>query len=524
MIRVRQIKVLVCEDPLSLLYKKVAKILKVSAYSFKSFNINKRSIDARDKNNVYFVYEVDVSLDNESSILRKISSKDVFSVSKEEYSYVFDKNCFSRPIIVGSGPAGLFCAYMLAEAGYNPLVIERGECISDRVRSVSEFWETNVLNISSNVQFGEGGAGTFSDGKLNTLVKDKEFRMKKVFSIFVSCGAPSEIMYVHNPHIGTDLLREVIVNMRNKIISMGGSFMYNTTLTDLIISDGKLKGIVLNNSEEVMCDCLVLAIGHSARDTFKMLYDRGLDMSSKPFAVGVRIVCPQDLINKNQYGSFSSLLDAASYKLSYTTSSGRGVYSFCMCPGGYVVNSSSALNKLVINGMSNYDRGSGFANSAIITTVTKDDFGDGVFSGMEFQEKLEKRAYSLLNGLVPVQKYNDFKNNVDSSCFDVLPFIKGKYGFANLNDLFPSFIKDSLVEGIDNFEKKIPGFSSSYVLGVESRSSSPVRIIRDDNLVSNIKGIYPCGEGAGYAGGITTSAIDGIRVAEKIGNAKKSCF
>ncbi len=522
MIRLRQVKVLVSDDSYDVVRKKVCKKLRVNDSCIKSLIINKKAIDARDKNNVYFVYEVDVSLDNEESILKKVSSKDIFHVSLEKYSYVMEKNSSCHPVIIGSGPAGLFCAYMLAEAGYNPVIIERGECIEDRVLSVESFWNTNVLNVNSNVQFGEGGAGTFSDGKLNTLVKDKEFRMKKVFEIFVSCGAPAEIMYVHNPHIGTDLLRKVVVNMREKIKDMGGSFRYNTCLTDIIVSEGKLEGIVLNALEKISCDVLVLAIGHSARDTFKMLYNRGVDMDSKPFAVGIRIVHPQELINKNQYGSCYKLLDPASYKLTYTTSSGRGVYSFCMCPGGYVVNASSSLNKLVINGMSNNDRGSGFANSAIITTVTKNDFGDGVFAGMEFQEELEKRTYNLLNGLVPVQRYIDFKNNVTSS-FSSLSFVKGKYGFGNLNGLFPSYIRDSLIEGIDKFNKKIPGFNSSnvYILGTESRSSSPVRIIRDKELMSNIKGIYPCGEGAGYAGGITTSAIDGIRIAERIGNAKK---
>ena len=480
--------------------------------------ISKKGIDARDKNNIFYVYEIDVKVLKEEKILSIVKDKEVFRTPNEEYKYVLKRSSDIIPVIIGSGPAGLFSAYMLAEAGYKPLIIERGEQIEERVKSVDEFWETNNLNINSNVQFGEGGAGTFSDGKLNTLVKDKDYRMKKVFEIFISCGAPKEIMYIHNPHIGTDLLRKVVVNMRNKIIEMGGVFKFNTTLTDIIIEDNKVTGIILNDKDKIKCDTLVLAIGHSARDTFKMLYSKGLDMSQKPFAVGLRIVHPQELIDKNQYGESYKLLGHANYKLTYNTKK-RGVYSFCMCPGGYVVNASSEKNRLVVNGMSNYNRDSGYSNSAIITTITYEDFGEGIFDGMRFQECLEEKSYELGYGLIPVQRYKDFKENKLSNIEQGLSFVKGKYKSSNLNDLFPEDIKQELIEAIDSFDKKIPGFKDAYVLGVESRSSSPVRIIRDGNLESNIRGIYPCGEGAGYAGGITTSAIDGIKVSEKIGSA-----
>ena len=325
-------------------------------------------------------------------------------------------------------------------------------------------------------------------------------------------------MYIHNPHIGTDLLRKVVVNMRNKIIEMGGTFRFNTTLTDIIIEDNKVTGIILNDKDKIKCDTLVLAIGHSARDTFKMLYSKGLDMSQKPFAVGLRIVHPQELIDKNQYGESYKLLGHANYKLTYNTKK-RGVYSFCMCPGGYVVNASSEKNRLVVNGMSNYNRDSGYSNSAIITTTTKEDFGEGIFDGMRFQEYLEEKSYELGDGFIPIQRYKDFKENRLSNIEQDLSFVKGKYKSSNLHDLFSEDIKQELIEAIDNFDKKIPGFKDAYVLGVESRSSSPIRIIRDENLESNIRGIYPCGEGAGYAGGITTSAIDGIKVSEKIGSA-----
>ncbi len=521
MIRVRQIRVNIDSDQYNEIRFKIAKKLNVKVQEIQDIKISKRSIDARDKGNIRFVYEVDAVVNDENNILKRVRTNDVFKTPDEEYKYVlkYDKNI--NPIIVGSGPAGLFCAYLLAEAGFKPLIIERGEKVEDRVKTVEDFWKNNNLNLNSNVQFGEGGAGTFSDGKLNTLVKDESYRMKKVFEIFVSCGAPMEIMYVHNPHIGTDILRKVVVNMRNKIISMGGVFRYNTCLTDIEIKNDKVVSVVLNNNEKVLCDTLVLAIGHSSRDTFRMLYNRGIDMVSKPFAVGLRIVHRQDMIDKNQYGRCYDVLGAANYKLTYSAKSGRGVYSFCMCPGGYVVNASSEMNRLVVNGMSNYARDSRYANSAIITSVTKEDFGFGVLDGVKYQEMLEEKAYKLGNGVIPVQRYIDFKNNKCSNCENDLKFIKGEYNFSNMNGLFSDNITRDLIEGIESFNRKILGFAdeNAYVLGVESRSSSPVRIIRDDCLMSNIKGIYPCGEGAGYAGGITTSAMDGIKVAEKIGKA-----
>lgn len=518
MIKVRQVRVSIFNDSEFVLKKKVSKKLNIGVSDIKDIKINRKAIDARDKNNIFYVYEVLVSVLNEDIVFNRCSSSDVVRANCEEYRYKLRFDSDVKPVIVGSGPAGLFCAYMLAEAGYKPLIIERGEKIEDRVKTVERFWKDNVLCSNSNVQFGEGGAGTFSDGKLNTLVKDKAFRMKKVFEIFVSCGAPKEIMYVHNPHIGTDILRDVVINMRNKIISMGGVFRYNTCLSDIEVVDGKVNSVVLNNKEKVLCNTLVLAIGHSARDTFRMLYDKGFNMVSKPFAVGLRIVHRQDMIDKNQYGSSYRMLGPASYKLTYTSRSGRGVYSFCMCPGGYVVNASSEHNRLVVNGMSNYNRDSGYANSAIIVSVDKNDFGSNPLDGMFFQESLEERAYNIGNGFVPVQKYFDFKNNKLSDVSS-LDFIKGRYVFSDMSDLFPKFVCDSLIEGIDYFNNKIPGFNEAYVVGAETRSSSPVRIIRDDNLMSNIEGVYPCGEGAGYAGGITTSAMDGIRVAEVIGKA-----
>lgn len=516
MIRVRQVKINLNENNKDAIKRKVALKLKVNIKEIKSIKISKQSLDARKKDNLFYVYEIDVELQNENKVLNN-KSNDIIKTPLEKY--VFPKGNLKDVVIVGSGPAGLFAAYVLAENGFKPLIIERGEQVEDRIKTVEEFWNTGKLNENSNVQFGEGGAGTFSDGKLNTLVKDKNFRMKKVFETFVKCGAPSEIMYLNKPHIGTDLLTQMLKNMRNKIIGMGGTFRYNTCLTDLIISDNKLRQIELNNNEIINCDNLILAIGHSARDTFEMLYKRGVEMMAKPFAVGIRIQHAQKMINESQYGKYSKILPSASYKLTYSASNNRGVYTFCMCPGGYVVNASSEKGLLAINGMSNYNRDSENANSAVIVTVSPDDYGTNPLDGVKFQRHLEEKAYLLGNGKIPVQLFRDFENNTLSEKFgEINPVFKGNYKFANLNELFPSYINDALKEGIRNFDKKIKGYAADDVIlaGVESRTSSPLKIERNEKFVSNIEGIYPCGEGAGYAGGITTSAMDGIKVAEAI--------
>ena len=515
MIRVRNIKLLIEEDNEENLLKKVSKKLRIN--NINSYKIVKKSIDARDKSNIYYVYELDIDTNERV----RVDNKDIFNTPNEEYKYEItgSESLNNRIVIVGSGPAGLFCSYMLSEAGYSPLVIEQGSPIEERVKDVEEFFKTNKLNTLSNIQFGEGGAGTFSDGKLNTLVKDKLNRGKKVFEIFIENGAPEEIMYLSKPHIGTDILRKVIVNMRNKIINMGGEFRFNTKMTNININNGKVSSIVVNDSEEIICDVLVLAIGHSSRDTFKLLYDKGLNMKSKNFAVGFRIEHLASMINESQYGLKHKLLPPASYKLTHQCDNGRGVYSFCMCPGGFVVNASSEEKRLVVNGMSNYNRDERNSNSAIVVTVTNKDFGDGVLDGVEFQRRLEEKAYTLGNGLIPVQTYGDFKSNIETvSLKEVIPNTKGDYKLSNLRSIFSENINSSLIEGIESFGNKIKGFnrSDSILLGVESRTSSPVIIERDEEFVSSVSGIYPCGEGAGFAGGITTAAMDGIKVFEKI--------
>lgn len=527
MIRLRQINVNVLEDSNDKLMEKCSKKLKINCKDIKKIEIVKKSIDARKKPDLFYCYEVNISIASEEKIVSKLHSKDAFIVNEKDYEFKItgNKNLKNRPIIVGSGPAGLYCAYMLSQSGYKPIIIERGKNVDSRIDDVKTFWETGVLDKNSNVQFGEGGAGTFSDGKLNTLVKDNNGRQKQILKIFVEAGAPNEILYENKPHIGTDILTNVVKNIRKKIISMGGEFRFETCLTNIRYENNKIKSIIVNNCEEIKTDILVLAIGHSARDTFKMLYDLNLSMKSKPFAVGVRIQHLQAMINKSQYGTEKhEVLPNASYKLTHKSLNGRGVYTFCMCPGGYVVNSSSEENMLAINGMSNYKRDTENANSAVIVTISPSDFGDDIMSGVEFQKNLEKKAYSICNGKIPVQLYGDFKNNRISTNFgDVKPFFKGNYEFGNIRNIFPNYINDALVDGIEAFSKKIKNFNSddAIISGVESRTSSPIRIERDEFGESNIKGIYPVGEGAGYAGGIMSAAIDGIIAAENIAKIYK---
>ena len=516
MIRVRQVKINIKDNNLK---KKIASILRIREGDIIDYSIIKESIDSRYKPDIYYVYELDVNIKDESKIKY---NKDVFLSPKEEYKYApkGDNKLNNRIVVVGSGPGGLFTAYMLSMYGYKPIIIERGKKVEERLDEVNKFLETGVLNTECNVQFGEGGAGTFSDGKLNTMVKDKYYRGKKVFEIFVECGAPKEIIYKNKPHIGTDLLCNVIKNMRNKIIGMGGEFLYNTKLTDLVIKDNKLEEIIVNDNKHIKCNVLVLAIGHSARDTFYML-NNYLKMESKPFAVGIRIEHKQEMISKNQYGDNYKELEPASYKLTYTTKEGRGVYTFCMCPGGYVINSSSEKDMLCINGMSEHKRDSENANSAVIVTVSNKDYGNNTLDGIEYQRNLEKAAYKLGNGNIPIQLYKDFKdNNKSNNIGNINPLFKGNYTLSNLRDILPNYLSNSLVEGIEAFDKKIRGFAcdDAIIAGIESRTSSPVRIIRDAEGVSSVSGIYPCGEGAGYAGGITSSAIDGIITAENIMN------
>ncbi len=540
MIRIHQIKVKP-EDGKEKLIKKAASVLRIPDKDILDIQIVKRSLDARKKPDLFYSYVLDVHVTKEDVVYKKAShsseAKNISLVTAEKY--VFPKNTgterIGRPVIVGMGPAGLFCGYYLAKAGFAPIVLERGKDVDARQKDVDDFWNGGILNPESNVQFGEGGAGTFSDGKLNTLVKDKYGRNGEVLRLLYEFGAPEEILYESKPHIGTDILKDVVKNIRNEIIRLGGDVCFESQVTDLKIDNGKVKAVEINGGKLLDTDVVVLAIGHSARNTFDMLYHKGITMEAKPFAVGFRVEHDQKLINESQYGSFyADKLPAASYKVTAKTKDGRGVYSFCMCPGGYVVNASSEENRLCVNGMSYSKRDSKSANSAIIVTISPEDYGDEhPLSGITFQRMLEERAYHVGQGKIPVQTYGSFKEKVcskdelaqnaggislDESQQNLLPSIKGQYVYTDITGVLPHNLNKDIVEGMEQFGRSIKGFNApdALLLAVESRTSSPVRILRQENLQSQVTGLYPCGEGAGYAGGITSAAMDGIKVAEAI--------
>ena len=525
MIRVNQLK-LPIEHSEEMLRRQIIKTLHLkNEKDLIRYQIRKQSIDARRKNELSFVYTVDVELKQEGMILHKNKNSNISKAKDIHYHFpdAGEKQLSHRPVIVGSGPAGMFCAYELAKHGYCPIILERGSSVEERTAEVERFWKDGILNPKTNVQFGEGGAGTFSDGKLNTLVKDVAGRNREVLEIFVKMGAPEEILYINKPHIGTDILKTVVKNIRLEIERMGGTYCFFSQLTDITLNGkkDKVEAIRINREKEVATDVLVLAIGHSARDTFPMLQEAGLMMEAKAFAVGFRVEHPQAMIDACQYnGHKNALLPAASYKLTANLENHRGVYSFCMCPGGYVVNASSEEGMLAVNGMSYHARAGQNANSAIIVSVRPDDFeGDGPLAGIEFQRKLEKNAYRIGNGAIPQQLYGDFKENRISTGYgDFESTTKGAHTFANLREIFPKELAASFQAGMELFPKYIPDYNRADAIlsGVESRTSSPVRITRDESFESNIAGIYPCGEGAGYAGGIMSAAMDGLKVAEAI--------
>lgn len=523
MIQISQLK-LPCTHTQQELREKIERTLRIRPEELIEYSIEKQSIDARKKPQIFYVYTIHASVLQEKKVFKKVHSKNITIVEKKVYQFPFHAESIpaDRPVIIGSGPAGLFCAYMLAEHGFAPILLERGKAIEERKKDVDSFWETGKLNPESNVQFGEGGAGTFSDGKLNTLVKDPSGRNRKVLEIFVKEGAPEEILYVNKPHIGTDLLMNVVKNMRKTIQSNGGEVRFESKVTELCITDGQICGVVINKEQFLPAKSVILAIGHSARDTFEMLWEKQICMEAKSFAVGVRVEHPQKLINYAQYQmELPKTLPAASYKVTAQLSNGRGVYSFCMCPGGYVVNASSEEGRLAVNGMSYHSRAGENANSAIIVTVTPKDYGsDHPLAGMEFQRKLEEKAFRLAQGKIPVQRYEDFcKNRATDSFGTVHPSMKGNYAPANVREILPEIVAASIEEGIRCFDQKLQGFADPDALlsGVESRTSSPVRISRDPSTMEgSVKGLYPCGEGAGYAGGITSAAMDGIRMAEAV--------
>ncbi|MDD6489035.1 MAG: FAD-dependent monooxygenase [Clostridia bacterium] len=505
--------------------KAAAKKLKINVSEIKYASLYKRSVDARKKNNVHFQATVDVKLDGkEQYISDKVSTASV--VEEYKYDLPLSKPLAQRPVVVGSGPCGLFAALILAQSGQKPILIERGRDVDSRTSDVNKFWTTGILDTTSNVQFGEGGAGTFSDGKLTTGTKDS--RTRKVINEFVENGAPEEILYLAKAHIGTDKLKTTVKNIRKKIISLGGEVLFETKLTGFKTKDGCVTAAVTEHNgtiQTIPTDNIILAIGHSARDTFKMLSDSGIKMEQKAFSMGARIEHLQENINKQQYGQFwnSPYLSAADYKLAVHLKNGRGVYTFCMCPGGSVVAAASEEKRLVTNGMSEFTRDKINANSALLVGINPDDFGsDDVLAGVELQRKLENRAFETGGGNynAPVQRVCDFlKKQKSTSLGCVIPSYKPGYELTSLDLCLPDYITDSMREGIILMDKKLSGFADgdAVLTAVESRSSSPVRIMRDENMQSvSLKGLYPCGEGAGFAGGIISAAVDGIKAAEMI--------
>lgn len=497
--------------------KIISSHLNIRAKELKDVKLLKRSIDAR-KSDVHYMASFAFSHHNEDALLKKYHILTKYQPFKLE----IPQGIKETTIVVGSGPAGLFCAWLLAKSGSKVILLERGKDVDRRKVDVENFFATGQLNVHSNIQFGEGGAGTFSDGKLTTGIKDP--KVATVLETFVQYGAPKDILYEAMPHIGTDYLKVVIKNMRNDLIAMGVDVRFEAQVTDILVHDGKVNGVQINHEECLEANQVVLAIGHSARDTFEMLYKHQVPMTSKPFAVGLRIEHLQQDVNVTQYKKAAKYLKAAPYKLAYHASNGKGVYTFCMCPGGEVVAASSEKGLLVTNGMSEYARAKDNANAAILVSVDESDFGNQhPLAGMYYQRELEKKAFELGGGdyHAPISLVKDYLDNQTSIALGhIQPSYRPNVTFANLNDLFTPAINQALKEGLVAFGNKLAFFKDEQAIltGVETRSSSPVRFDRDKNCMSPIINLYPCGEGAGQAGGIVSAAVDGLKVALSILN------
>ncbi|MGB0836002.1 MAG: NAD(P)/FAD-dependent oxidoreductase [Psychrobium sp.] len=507
--------------------------LKIPAEKLVDFTVFRRGIDARKKRHITLLYTIDVeTTDNEVILAKFEKDQSIRETPDMEYKFVAQAptDLGDRPVVVGFGPCGIFVGLVLAQMGYRPIILDRGKEVRERTKDTFGFWRKRTLNTESNVQYGEGGAGTFSDGKLYSQVKDRKHYGRKVLNEFVDAGAPEEILYVSKPHIGTFKLVTMVEKMRAKIIELGGEIRFSARVDDLDIEDGKVTGLTLADGEHIKSNHIALAVGHSARDTFQMIHDKGIYVEAKPFSVGFRIEHRQSVIDEARWGKNAGhpILGAADYKLVHHCKNGRSVYSFCMCPGGTVVAATSEENRVVTNGMSQYSRNERNANSAIVVGIDPSDYPGGPLAGIDFQRELESAAFKLGGETydAPMQRVGDFlKGNSTEETGEVEPSYKPGVKFTDLSGLLPEYCNEALREAIPAFNRKIHGFAmdDATLTAVETRTSSPVCVKRDETMQSiNTKGLYPAGEGAGYAGGILSAAIDGIKIAEAMALAINS--
>jgi uncharacterized protein len=492
-----------------------------------SYSVFRRAFDARKKHDIKLIYTIDLLADNEDDILKNLEADPQVSLTPDTSYHEVGRapaNLKTRPIVIGTGPCGLFAGLILAQMGFNPIILERGKAVRERTKDTFGLWRKGIFNAESNVQFGEGGAGTFSDGKLYTQIKDPKHYGRKVLTEFVKAGAPAEILYVSKPHIGTFKLVSMVEEMRANIVALGGEIRFSSRVDDILIENGQVQGVQLSSGEIIHSTHVVLAVGHSARDTFKMLYERGVYVEAKPFSIGFRIEHPQSIIDRCQFGdnAGNEILGAADYKLAHHCSNGRSVYSFCMCPGGTVVAATSEAGHVVTNGMSQYSRNERNANSGIVVGITPDDYPGNPLAGIDLQRRLEAHAFTLGGGTyaAPGQRVGDFLAQRPSTALgQVQPSYTPGVHLCDLSSALPDYAIDAIREALPAFDKKIKGFAmpDALLTGVETRTSSPIRIKRNELYQSlNTKGLYPAGEGAGYAGGILSAAVDGIKVAEAV--------